>query len=322
MPIEPTQGVVRAVEDAAYDGLFAGVSNLPAETDVRLRCVCQGDACDDACEESFAIRAEDFVSNPELGVRGADAKAAPRLGAADARVADADDYNNGFVPDDPSDRASLGKERYYTLYDRCTMSADYLAAHPVDCDGITEEDAADELELKCMRPRFRDLFPAQCPHPPDGPMHETTHSCMPFVPEGAPRYLTLWDKCVSNWMFRNNNADECEGLVEQDGCDELELHCGHVDFATQYKDQCPSAELRDKIRREAEDRRVRHEELLRRSHRRDNFNGLHEDYENGKFGTGGDGGAPVPSPRRTSPRTSRTPSTIASTISSKNTWTP
>lgn len=268
--IEPNQDVVRAVQGAAYDGLLAGVSSLPAETDVRLRCVCEGEACDEACEASFAVPADDFVSNPELGVRGGDAKAAPRLGEPADRVADADDYNHGFVPDDASDRASLGNQRYFTLYDRCTTSADYLASHPVACDGITEQDGVDELEVKCLRPRFRHLFPAQCPHRPDGPMLVATDSCMPFVPEGAPRYLTLWDKCVSNWMFRNNNAERCEALTEQDGCDELALHCGHVEFAIQYKDQCPSAELREEIRREVEDREARQEEVLRRVYQNEN----------------------------------------------------
>lgn len=62
--IEPNQDVVRAVQGAAYDGLLAGVSSLPAETDVRLRCVCEGEACDEACEASFAVPADDFVSNP------------------------------------------------------------------------------------------------------------------------------------------------------------------------------------------------------------------------------------------------------------------
>ena len=98
-----------------------------------------------------------------------------------------------------------------------------------------------------------------------------TDSCMPFVPEGAPRDLTLWDKCVSNWMFRNNNAERTrEALTEQDGCDELALHCGHVEFAIQYKDQCPSAELREEIRREMEDREARQEEVLRRVYQNEN----------------------------------------------------
>ena len=71
-------------------------------------------------------------------------------------------------------------------------------------------------------------------------------------------------------MFRNNNAERCEALTEQDGCDELALHCGHVEFAIQYKDQCPSAELREEIRREMEDREARQEEVLRRVYQNEN----------------------------------------------------
>ena len=304
--IEPNQDVVRAVQGAAYDGLLAGVSSLPAETDVRLRCVCEGEACDEACEASFAVPADDFVSNPELGVRGGDAKAAPRLGEPADRVAGADDYNHGFVPDDASDRASLGNQRYFTLYDRCTTSADYLASHPVAKIGITEQDGVDELEVKCLRPRFRDLFPAQCPHRPDGPMLVATDSCMPFVPEGAPRYLTLWDKCVSNWMFRNNGRRTVRGSHRAGRVATTRCTAGTSNSPsnTRISARPPSSAKRFAGRWRT----------VRRARRRC-FAGCI------KTKTAPTATRPMPSLGETPPRWSWTPSTNPSTRVSRNTWT-
>ena len=62
--------------------------------------------------------------------------------------------------------------------------------------------------------------------------------CMPTVPTGQPKYLTLWEKCHTNWVFHKRNAARCEGVTEAKGCAELERHCLRLRFAEEFHDQC------------------------------------------------------------------------------------
>ena len=68
--------------------------------------------------------------------------------------------------------------------------------------------------------------------------HVGLSGCMPEVPTGQPYYLTLWEKCHTNWVFHKRNAARCEGLTEANGCAELERHCLRLRFAEEYHDQC------------------------------------------------------------------------------------
>ena len=231
--IEPNQDVVRAVQAPRT----TACSRASPASPPRRTCAfdaCEGEACDEACEASFAVPRT--TSSPTRSLASAVAAPSSRASANPPTASRTRTTTTmGSFPTMPP-TASLGNQRYFTLYDRCTTSADYLASHPVACDGITEQDGVDELEVKCLRPRFRDLFPAQCPHRPDGPMLVATDSCMPFVPEGAPRYLTLWDSACQLDVPQQQRPSGA-ALTEQDGCDELALHCGRR-VAIQYKDEC------------------------------------------------------------------------------------
>ena len=68
--------------------------------------------------------------------------------------------------------------------------------------------------------------------------HVGLTGCMPTVPTGQPKYLTLWEKCHTNWVFHKRNAARCEGVTEAKGCAELERHCLRLRFAEEFHDQC------------------------------------------------------------------------------------
>ena len=181
-----------------------------------------------------------------------------------------------FTPDasftDASPAAKLGSPRFFTLFEKCVTSEAFRANHTDRCDGITEEDGAAELRIKCKRPNFRARFAPQCPHDTVGGGAATdapTEHCMPEVPEGAPKYLTLWEKCTSNWQFRRNNAARCEGVSEADGCAELARHCKRRRFKAEFAHQCPTPEqiaerAAERARREEADRASN--EALREKH--------------------------------------------------------
>jgi len=448
-----TPGVVHAVERAVFEAVNSDVAPLPARSDVFLSCVCEGSFCDEKCEAWFP--------RPIKAQLGA-ARTGSQAGRAQKADADADRSEDFAAYENPSgdSTASLGQPRFYTLWEKCSMNNTFYESNDSVCSGLTANDGVYELEHKCRRPGFQQMYAPQCPHPSGGsvtepepaltdpvsdlndcqakcartnhccnsdpkqgsnqhlsclqacmvvksgvsgdeclircptrkcayeingvtypacqtcddvPAHkarfgekfvgvsyectavygadeesceagcaagaggtaeasipsvvemsgdsasdtldgsdsdvddsENGHSdadtsdgsdsdtagsdadadidtdntsdpatdlaieqwynghavvgCMPVVPTGQPKYVVLWEKCHTNWMFHKRNAERCEALSESDGCVELEKHCARLKFAEEFHDQCQDLYLNKHLTENVEtivDQRVR-----------------------------------------------------------------
>ena len=99
-----------------------------------------------------------------------------------------------------SARAKAMLESYFQDWESWDLS--HLSVSPDDFDGAAERGhrAEEKAADVAVEDWFRD--------------HVGLSGCMPEVPTGQPYYLTLWEKCHTNWVFHKRNAARCEGVTE------------------------------------------------------------------------------------------------------------
>ena len=253
--LTPSPNTVHAVEKAVFEAINSDVAPLPARSDVHLACVCQGAFCDEHCESNAVQGAAALGAAPGKTGKAQDNAKTSKHTQKPSKSADPNadviydydydydydtaPYENPWVGDDDSGdgSATLGSTRFYTLWEKCSMNSTFYDEHESTCSNLTEEDGAYELEHKCRRPGFRQVYGPQCPHPSGQTVTEdpvplvdpvsdleacqakcasTSHCCNSDPSQGSNQHLSCLQACMV--VKSGVSGDECLSYCPKRQC--------------------------------------------------------------------------------------------------------